>query len=148
VRVRLLACAALLLALVAWLAAPSRVASGPQPRERTARPALPRPAPLPDDPAPKLPRDPFRYAEASPQALPPVVAVAPRADGPAAPASEGVWLVGFVRRGEKLRAVLSLGGSVYVAGPGESVEGYRVLSVDVDQGVRLVGPKGELLLEP
>jgi hypothetical protein len=57
-------------------------------------------------------------------------------------APEPVRLVGLVNRGGKLAAALSILGEVMVLGPGEEAEGYRVLSVDSDQGVRLRGPDG------
>jgi hypothetical protein len=57
-------------------------------------------------------------------------------------APEPVRLVGLVNRGGKLRAALSILGEVVVLGPGEEAEGYRVLSIDSDQGVRLRGPDG------
>jgi hypothetical protein len=45
--------------------------------------------------------------------------------------------------------VLSVAGTTVVVAPGESADGYRVLSVDEDAGVRLRSPSGEeLLLRP
>jgi hypothetical protein len=61
---------------------------------------------------------------------------------PATRAPEPVRLVGLVNRGGKLVAALSILGEVVVLGPGDEAEGYRVLSVDSDQGVRLRGPDG------
>jgi len=54
-----------------------------------------------------------------------------------------------VRRRGELKAVLFVAGTTLVAAAGESAEGYRVLSVDEDAGVRVRGPAGEeLLLRP
>ena len=106
-------------------------------------------APLRAATVPAVPeRNVFEYAHRAdqPEAR---VRVAPEA-GPAPPippepasrAPEPVRLVGLVNRGGKLRAALSILGEVVVLGPGEEAEGYRVLSVDPEQGVRVRGPDG------
>jgi hypothetical protein len=48
----------------------------------------------------------------------------------------------LIRQGEELQAVLSIHGVVVTAGAGEVVDGYEVLSVDEDAGVRLRDPAG------
>jgi hypothetical protein len=59
-----------------------------------------------------------------------------------------VRLIGYVRRGDNLRAVLSVRGATTVVGAGDDAEGYRVMAVDED-GVRLRTPAGdELVLKP
>jgi hypothetical protein len=60
-----------------------------------------------------------------------------------------VRLSGFVRQGGQLKAVLSVYGTTVLAGAGEAAEGYRVIAVDEDAGVRVRAPSGEeLLLRP
>jgi hypothetical protein len=56
-----------------------------------------------------------------------------------------VKLVGFAWSGPVLRAVLSVRGTTVVAAAGESADGYLLLSVDQDSGVRLRAPSGEEL---
>jgi hypothetical protein len=150
---RVVAGAAVLLTLLAaWALLASRPAGGivtSPPPGRSAPPPVLRATPLP------LPvRDPFRYAEAtrpSPQAAP----AAPLAPSPAptppppAPTPAPVRLVGLIRRGGQLRAVLSLGGEMVVLGRNEEAAGWRVLRLDEDAGVVLQGPGGaELTLAP
>ena len=101
-------------------------------------------------PVPRLVRDPFRYLEAAPgRPVPAFPVTRPSNVLPAPAGPEPIRLSGFVRRGAQLKAVLSVDGTTVVAAPGESAEGYRVLSVDEDAGVRLRAPSGEeLLLRP
>jgi hypothetical protein len=47
-----------------------------------------------------------------------------------------------VHRGAGLRAALSILGNVVILGEGEEAEGYRVLSIDEEAGVRLRKPDG------
>jgi len=138
--------------LVVWLArsAPVVPRSGGL-SSPVVEPTQPR-APASETPAPRLVRDPFRYLEEAPgRLLPASPAARPSAvtalSIPAAP--EPVRLSGFVRRGAQLKAVLSVAGTTVVVAVGESTDGYRVLSVDEDAGVRLRAPSGEeLLLRP
>jgi hypothetical protein len=58
-----------------------------------------------------------------------------------------VRLVGLVRRGTVLMAALNVAGEVAVLAPGESVEGYTLLAVDEETGVRLGSRDGELTLD-
>lgn len=137
--------AALLVMLFLRQPGPDEV--GRQPR----RPAESRAA-RPPSRANKVPavpeRNVFEYAhpDGSPEArvrVAPEVAPATPPPLEAAPREpEPVRLVGLVNRGGKLRAALSILGEVVVLGPGEEAEGYRVLSIDSDRGVRLRGPDG------
>lgn len=106
------------------------------------------PAPSPGWPS----RDPFRYFEDELAASPAGAPASPAAgalETQAAPPPAPLRFVGWVRRGERLLAALAIHGVVVTAGAGEMVEGYRVLSVDEDAGVRLQGPTGsEISLTP
>ncbi len=53
-----------------------------------------------------------------------------------------VRLVGFVRRGGKICAALSIRGEVVVAAVGESAAGYSVVSADPASGVEVTDPSG------
>lgn len=147
---RLLAAAlGIALAVVLWLSRPAPVSA-----PLVAAPATPAVGPSPPEPAapaPPLTRDPFQYAEPAP---PPALALAPalpQETGTPAPVAspETVRLAGFVRQGPVLKAVLSLFGTTVVVSAGETAEGYRVLAVDEDSGVRLRSASGEeLQLKP
>lgn len=115
-------------------------------------PGASRPSPGATPEPQRLARDPFRYADARPArhdpAPPPVLPPASPLAMLRAPEPE-VRLTGFARRSGVLKAVLNLQGSVAVVAPGETVEGYRVLSVDEEKGVRLLQPDGlEITLLP
>jgi hypothetical protein len=148
---RVVAAAALLTLLATWALLASRPESGiamsPAPRRGSAPPLL-RATPMP------LPvRDPFRYVEVtrpSPPPAPPSVSPRPEpAPTASAPTPAPVRLIGLIRRGGQLRAVLSLGGEVVVLGRNEEAAGWRVLRLDDDAGVTLRGPGGaELTLAP
>jgi hypothetical protein len=57
--------------------------------------------------------------------------------------------VGLVRRAQGLRAAVATSGGVVVVGLGDVVEGYAVVGVDEDRGLRLRGPDGrEMALVP
>jgi hypothetical protein len=64
----------------------------------------------------------------------------------AASSPEPVRLIGLVRQGGRLRAVLAVSGEVDLAGPGEQAGEISVLSVDEDQGVRIRLPDGRELV--
>ena len=140
----ILAAGAALLGL-SFLVAPRPDPAVPRPPRRLA--ADPRPAPR-ETPAAGTPeRNVFEYEEpAAPRATPaprPVPipsAEPPPSDEPVAPAA--VRLVGLVRRGGALRAAVSIRGTVVILGVGEEAEGYRVVSIDEEAGVRLTGPDG------
>lgn len=149
---RLIASGIAMAVLVVWLARSAPVVprrGGPG--SPVVEPRQPR-APASAVPAPRLVRDPFRYLEeATGRPLP--ASPAARPSVPTAlsvpPAPEPIRLSGFVRRGAQLKAVLSVNGTTVVVAPGESADGYRVLSVDEDAGVRVRAPSGEeLLLRP
>jgi hypothetical protein len=96
-------------------------------------------------------RNPFQYGDEVAGGLPravrseaPIPAVSPTPSPTAL-----VHLVGFLRGSRGVEAVLSIEGEVGVGGVGTVVEGYAVLSVDPDEGVKLRDPSGhELLLPP
>jgi hypothetical protein len=122
-------------------------AAGPPPPPRRAAGVAPR---RPAEPAPpaSAARNVFEFAEpkeapvASAAPAHPVEPAPPAPSVAAAPAADPVRLVGLVHRGGQLRAALSIGGTVVVLGAGEEAEGYRVLSVEEEAGVRLRGPDG------
>ena len=58
------------------------------------------------------------------------------------PAPERVRLVGLVRRAGVLRAVVVVDGAVVLASAGDTVGGFRVLSLDEEGGVRVRDPEG------
>jgi len=149
---RLAALAVVLTALAAWFARSAQVTpfgNGPV-GARAARPQPP--APATTAASSPLTRNPFRYAdEPLARAAAGPAVVRPSAPPPplVAPTPEPIRLSGFVRRGGELKAVLFVAGTTLVLAAGESAEGYRVLSVDEDAGVRVRGRAGEeLLLRP
>jgi hypothetical protein len=145
--VRPLVLAAVLIAAGAawWLAA------GPPHPPSAARPTAPRrterpPGPVPTGPAALPERSVFEYGGAPPAVRAPAPRPAPTTPPPVPEAvlpsaPEPVRLVGLVHRGGRLRAVLSVEGEVAVLGPGEQIQGYRVLAVD-EERVRIQAPDG------
>ena len=90
----------------------------------------------------------FEYAEAPAPPAPVQVASArprptapPETVPPTPAAPEPVRLIGLVNRSGHVRAVLSVLGELAVVGPGDEVQGYRVLTIDEDR-VRLRAPDG------
>jgi hypothetical protein len=144
------AIALVLLAAVLWRGASVSTPSAAALPEPAGKGRAASPGPITE--AKGVARDPFRYAdarpvlhEAAPQAQMPVAAPLAPVPAPESP----IRLSGFARRSGVLKAVLSLSGSVAVVGPGETIEGYRVLSVDEERGVRLQQPDGtEITLLP
>ena len=138
---------------VAWTPRP-RAEAPPSPAPRAVTPpAASTPAPDPHDVLPE--RNVFEYGERVSQAPPPVTLAPLMVPPPLAPAvvepppSEPIRLVGFVKKGGRVRAALSLDGSVSVLSVGEEAGGYSVLSVDEDAGVTVRTPEGaDLLLPP
>ena len=137
---------------LSFLVRPGPEPSVPPPPRRAA--AAPRPAPR-ETPAPGAPgRTVFEFLEpvAAPRATPPKPPPTPSVEASIAPEPvppPAVRLVGLVHRGGALRAALSVRGTVVILGLGEESEGYRVLSIDEDTGVRLAGPDGaEQVLAP
>jgi hypothetical protein len=149
---RLAALALVLTAIAAWLARSAQVTPfGDLPTE--PRSARPRPqASAAAEPPASLARNPFRYADEPVARMPAGAAPVVRATAPppsVSPTPEPIRLSGFVRRGVELKAVLSVAGTTLVVAAGESAEGYRILSVDEDAGVRVRGRAGEeFLLRP
>lgn len=92
-------------------------------------------------------RDPFHYLDdTEPSVRSEATSVRPEPEASPAPP---LRLVGLIRQGGLLRAALSIHGVAVTAAAGESVEGYEVLSVDDDAGVRLKDAGGtEVLLVP
>jgi hypothetical protein len=85
--------------------------------------------------------------EAPPRARPSAVTTPPPAEDIAPPELEApVRLVGVVLRAGKRKAALAIRGELAVLGPGESADGYTVLAIDEEDGVRLRGPDGETTL--
>ena len=72
----------------------------------------------------------------------------PLAEPLAAAPEPVVRLVGVVLRGERRKAAVSIRGELSVLGVGETADGYTVLAIDEEEGVRLKGPEGELTLPP
>jgi hypothetical protein len=98
------------------------------------------PSPLPRV-DPRGLRDVFRFAD---EPAAPVRAEAERGTRPTGDATPapGPRLVGLLWRGERLLAVLSIDGEVRVAGPGETVAGTTVVSVN-GEAVRIRLPDGK-----
>jgi hypothetical protein len=150
--VRFVSAATFVVLIGVWVASSSSIAPiADSAIPRTERPKRPA-ATLSEAPPARLTRDPFRYADepaVRAEAPPPRRLPEPTAATPAPPAPERIRLSGFVRRGGELRAALWIAGTTLVAAVGESAEGYRVISIDEDAGVRVRTPAGEeLLLRP
>lgn len=111
---------------VAWGVGRDTAPSGPRAVSRGTPEARPSPLPAID---PRGLRDVFRYADepagpgwaepgaTNPPAGQPLLVTGPR-------------LVGLLWRGERLVAALAIDGAVLLAGPGETVAGITVVSVD------------------
>ena len=114
-------------------------AAAPPERVVTSTPPA-KPVPL----SPPLLRNPFEFAtrrvEPVPAPVPPSGVGRSDASSVAEPAPPPVRLVGFVQRGDGLKAVLVVEGETVVLAQGESVGGYTVMSVDEAEGVRLTAP--------
>lgn len=145
------------------LAVVCAVAWTPRPRAEALPTAAPVPASRPAAPAepaaeaaapPSSLRNVFEFVDrtserVAPAPLPEISVPPPLAVAPMPPAQDEVRLVGFVRRGGVLRAVVSLAGNVAVLAAGEEADGYSVLAVDEDAGVTVRKPDGsEVLLAP
>lgn len=149
-RVRALAAGLLLLALSAVVlstgagrgsarsATPVVLPPDALPRDTTRLPVLPGRNVFEYATGEAAPADPERLRPPAPiRVEPPVVTPAPR--------EAAVRLVGFVRRSGGLKAALALQGAVYVLGAGEGAEGYTLVAVDEDVGVRITAPDGSIL---
>ncbi|HEY6553786.1 MAG TPA: hypothetical protein VI669_10540 [Vicinamibacteria bacterium] len=141
-KTRLVLAVLLLVAAVHFWREPRRAATPASPREKEG-PARPTATPIASG-TPSAPhsRDPFRFA------LPRPIASARRAPSPAeirpspGPTPARVRLVGLVRRGGVLRAALVVDGDVVLVAAGETMSGYRVVSLDEEGGVRLRDAQG------
>lgn len=99
------------------------------------------PSPMASGDIPKNLRDPFRYVvEKSVAVRAPVTSAAPPTPT-SLPAP--VSLVGFLRDGKGLAAVLSIRGEIVLLRSGDAFQGYRVSSLDADGGVTVVDPQGQ-----
>jgi hypothetical protein len=67
---------------------------------------------------------------------------------PETPVEPAVRLVGVVLRGGQRKAALAIRGELAVIAAGETVDGYTVLAIDEEDGVRIKGPEGEFTLTP
>jgi hypothetical protein len=74
----------------------------------------------------------------------PSVATAPQ--DPSPEPSPLVRLVGLVRRAGQVKAALAVAGDTVVLAAGESAAGFTVISIDEDEGVRLRGPDGAVVV--
>lgn len=143
-RARLVILAAVVVvAAVQFSREPGR-AVAPVPREpapTVSATAAPHLAPAP--PASTLTRDPFRFADQEPvgraSRAPSGSLAAPPSPEPAA---ARVRLVGLVRRAGVLRAALIVDGEVVLASAGDTVGGFRVVSLDEEVGVAIRDPEG------
>jgi hypothetical protein len=154
-RIVAVAAAGLVVTALVWMRAWGRSAASQAPPVRP-RPAAAGPAPASAWPA-VPPRNPFEYAESpQPGAMEPRPA-APRAPTPPAtlaetarpPGGPAVKLIGLLRQGKALKAVLQVQGEVVVVAAGAEAGDYEVLSIDEERGVRLrVRGGGELTLPP
>jgi hypothetical protein len=141
----------LLVVGAAILREPEPRTPGPSPEEATDPGS--RLAVFPES-VPSLPaRNPFEYGGTGDVGVTPAPS-RPEAPTPGtkfaepAPSPPGVRLVGFVRQGATLGAALFVLDEVVVLAPGESWGGYTLLRADAEEGVRLVGPEGEISLNP
>ncbi len=117
----------------------------PSRREAPARPA-PQPSAVNAAEGRDVRRNLFEYADAKPvvRKSTPLPAVAPTQTP-----VPSVKLVGILHSAPGRRAALSSQGQIVVAAPGETVDGYEVLSIDDEDGVRLRSPEGtEIVLAP
>lgn len=130
-------------------AGPPASAPVPDPRVEATAPARPASQPTMAEPPS---RNPFEYAEEGvhrPRSLPAPSVTLPQLSAPAPPEpASQVRLVGLVRQGGALKAALALSGDIVVVGEGESVEGYTVLSLEEESGVRLRAPDGAEIALP
>jgi hypothetical protein len=151
-----------------WLLAPALLAlwasrlpsPGASARATDPTPAPPlAPSPAPPSAVPRsstplrnvfeyMPTEPAAPPAVPPPPLPRVPRLQPASPSPVMPVVSGPRLVGIVRRGTELRAALSLRGETAVLAVGESLDGYTVLAVDDEAGVRLRGPGGEEITLP
>jgi Tfp pilus assembly protein PilP len=117
------------------------------PLPRLPAPEASPPAREPEESGPAASRDIFRYADQPAPANIHRPAATPRPPIPV-PAEAALRLVGILRKGRTLQAVLALSGEVILAKVGERVGGFQVLSIDEESGVRLRDPDGQEVTLP
>ncbi len=140
-RARLVVLAVVLGVLAIQLSREASRAVAPAPRPSQESVFRVAPAERTATPPATLARDPFRFADEGAVAPTPTALATPRPfEEPAAPAR--VRLVGLVRRAGMLRAALVVDGEVVLASVGDTVSGFRVLSLDEDAGIRVRDPQG------
>jgi len=108
-------------------------------------------AAAPPSPTRRVTRNLFQYGDATAPPPGPAVPRTPRpAPAVATPTPEThVTLVGIVRREDGPHAALSIDGTVVVLAAGQSAEGYTVVEVSDETGVRVLTPEGsELVITP
>jgi hypothetical protein len=140
--IRSLAAASTLVALwLLWESVPRAALAGTRPEAPVVSPASP--AERPDEPRPD--RDLFAFAGpvlASAPVSPPTpsepLPAEPLVSEPPVPS---VRLLGLMREGDRVRALLLVDGETALLAVGESLRGYRVAAVDED-AVRLRQPDG------
>jgi len=149
---------AILAGLLVRVAGPTRPSGPPPGRVASGSPTL-RAVPPRERFEEVATRNPFVYAEPQEAGAPESsLGVEPNrdpetgagsADGaPNPPSSPGVKvrLIGLVWRGGVPKAALAIGGEVIVLGAGEREGAYALLELSEAEGVRLLGPDGELAL--
>jgi hypothetical protein len=141
----------LTIALSAWLTISNQRPRLPAEPERRVQPHPERAAAAQPSPSRRVTRNLFQYGDAT---APPPGPAAPRTPRPApavaTPTPEThVTLVGIVRREDGPHAALSIDGNVVVLAAGQSAEGYTVVEVSDETGVRVRTPEGsELVITP
>lgn len=135
--------ALLVAALAVGLGAMALTRGAPPAVVPLVREAAPVP-PHPPSPAPPLLRNPFEFGSRPREPAPSPAATSAPSHGvlPTEPPPPPVRLVGFVVRGEGLRAALVVEGETVLLAVGETALGYTLVSADPGEGVRLTGPDG------
>jgi hypothetical protein len=137
-----------------WAAPPPTASPPPEAASPPAPTRAEETAPWPVVPA----RNPFEFADA-PAARPAAVdppPLAPRLAAPtpslapavATPTAPPVKLVGLLRQGGALKAVLQVSGEMVIVAAGGAAGDYAVVSIDEDRGVRLRARSGQELTLP
>lgn len=145
-RLRALASAAVLLAVLALAGRWTRPAAAPPERRPPVVPSTlagPPVADHADDHGSGPTRDPFRYADDPRPRAAPAVGPSPSTLTPFPTRSPepALRLVGLVRRPDGLRAAVAIAGEVVVLKRGESAGGWTLVALD-EEGARLRGPDG------
>lgn len=141
--------ALLVAALAVGLGAMALTRSAPPALAPPERESAPMPPP-PPAPTPALSRNPFEFGSRPTEpALSPAPSSAASQDVlPTVAPPSPVRLVGFVERGQSLRAALVVDGETVLLAVGETAMGYTLVAADLSEGVRLTGPDGAELRLP